>query len=433
MIPKVAKSGRSFKGAAQYYLHDKQASTADRVQWTHALNLPTDDPRRAIAHMIDTATHADELKAAAGLTRGRKLQKPVYCYSLAWHPDQAPTMAEQMDAAKETIKVLGLDKHQALIVAHNDTKHPHVHIIANRVDPETGKALVMKNDQLKLSKWAQEYELKHGKILCDARVQNNAERDKGKWKKHNAEKRREHYEWKKATTAQLWAEYRAEKESAKDSRKPQYEALWQQRENRIAFRKSETKQLFKPLWRDMFKRQKKELAKFDNTMADRFRYAMKQEGMTKGKAAMLSIFAANTDLRIQFMKDQEQERKALGQQHMQTIRDASKEVHKAYCYDRDQLRDMHRTEDKNRLGHYKDVTGQIWKDGQKQELAEEQKAPQRERVKRSRKRVRSRQAFQEELLKGYSKEEVQKAQREAAEERKAELKQEKDLGRKLDR
>ena len=49
-------SGRSFKGAALYVLHDKgKAKTSDRVAFVETVNLPTDNPSRAVAHMVDTA------------------------------------------------------------------------------------------------------------------------------------------------------------------------------------------------------------------------------------------------------------------------------------------------------------------------------------------------------------------------------------------
>ena len=54
MVPKVTSAGRSFKGAARYYLHDKQADTSERVAFVETVNLPTNDPRRAVAHMVDT-------------------------------------------------------------------------------------------------------------------------------------------------------------------------------------------------------------------------------------------------------------------------------------------------------------------------------------------------------------------------------------------
>ena len=42
MIGKAMK-GRSFKGAGLYYLHDKDAMTAQRIGVTETLNLPTNE------------------------------------------------------------------------------------------------------------------------------------------------------------------------------------------------------------------------------------------------------------------------------------------------------------------------------------------------------------------------------------------------------
>lgn len=77
MIPRVAKMGRSFKGAGLYYLHDKKALTNERVLFTHTENLPTRDPDKAIKCMAWTAMNAQQLKLRAGqkLT-GNKLRFP---------------------------------------------------------------------------------------------------------------------------------------------------------------------------------------------------------------------------------------------------------------------------------------------------------------------------------------------------------------------
>ena len=40
-------------------------------------------------------------------------------------------------AAQESLKALGMERHQALVVSHRDGQ-PHVHVIANRMDPESG-------------------------------------------------------------------------------------------------------------------------------------------------------------------------------------------------------------------------------------------------------------------------------------------------------
>jgi hypothetical protein len=51
MVPKVAGKGKSFKGAGLYYLHDKKASTANRVAFTLTENLPTANPELALRFM----------------------------------------------------------------------------------------------------------------------------------------------------------------------------------------------------------------------------------------------------------------------------------------------------------------------------------------------------------------------------------------------
>src|SRR5688572_1133016 len=181
MIPKIAAKGKSFKGAGDYYLHDKNADTKERVAFTHTLNLPTDDPDKAIRLMARTAMRQQQIKAANdnAVKTGRKLEKPVYTYSLSWSPDETPTREHMIDAATETLDVLGLQGHEVLMVSHNDEPHAHIHLIVNRVHPETGLAAKLSNDRLKLSKWAEEYEKKQGKIRCEQRVENNEKRRQG--------------------------------------------------------------------------------------------------------------------------------------------------------------------------------------------------------------------------------------------------------------
>jgi hypothetical protein len=132
--------------------------------------------------MAATAMMQGELKAAAGIKAGgRKLTSPVHAYSLSWAPGEHVTKAQKLEAAYASLKVQGLEEHQAFILEHTDTEHEHVHIIVNRVHPETGKAATLSNNMLKLSQWAQEYEQKQGQILCPQRVENNARRKKGEY------------------------------------------------------------------------------------------------------------------------------------------------------------------------------------------------------------------------------------------------------------
>ena len=122
MVPAITAGGRSFKGAFLYYAHDKRRDgeavrfTTDRVAWVETVNLPTSDPERAWRIMAHTALAQGHLKAAAGIkATGRKLAKPVFAYSLAWHPSERPTKAEMMEAAQASLNAQGLEEYQAMI------------------------------------------------------------------------------------------------------------------------------------------------------------------------------------------------------------------------------------------------------------------------------------------------------------------------------
>ena len=203
MVAKVHALGRSFAGVAAYCLHDaperdegERPETAERVEWADTRNLAS-RPERAAAQMAATAKAAPELKRlAGGSAAGRKLEKPVLHYTLSWGKDERPDRAEMNRAAEETLKALGLERHQALIVAHRDKDHPHLHMIANRVNPETGKAAKLGNDRLKLANWAERWERDRGGIKCPERVTNREKREAGQYVKdrkslHTARHRRE--------------------------------------------------------------------------------------------------------------------------------------------------------------------------------------------------------------------------------------------------
>lgn len=178
MVPRISARGHSFKGAGQYYLHDKQAQTKERVVWTHTHNLPTDDADKAFKWMAYTAMNAGRLKAAAGGSHAGRKSKAgsVYSFSLAWHPEQNPDKETMLDSALTTMDMLGLSEHEAVMVAHNDREHPHVHVILNLVHPESGKTAVPSYDRLTLSRWAEGLEKNDGKIYCEQRVINNEKR-----------------------------------------------------------------------------------------------------------------------------------------------------------------------------------------------------------------------------------------------------------------
>lgn len=188
MIIRIQASGSSFRGAGQYYLHDKAANasmakdekprTDERVWFTDTRNLMSTDPELAFDEMWRTADDQAYLKKAAGVrTSGRACSEPVKTLSLSWHKDDAPTPEHMIAAADKLIQHMGWQEHQAVYVGHNDTEHRHIHIILNRVHPDTGRTLDDFRERRRAQSWALAYEKEHQNIRCEQRELNAAERE----------------------------------------------------------------------------------------------------------------------------------------------------------------------------------------------------------------------------------------------------------------
>jgi hypothetical protein len=192
MIPRV-QTGSSFKGAALYYLHDKRREgeaerlTGERVAWTKALNTLEDDPEHVIAEMQHTAMNQNILKRQAGMRLdGRPTEQTVMTVALSWSPTQKPTRDDMIDAAKSYLDHMGWSDLQTLLVAHNDTKHPHVHLIINRVHPENGMTQDANWSKTRSQRWALAYERDQGHVLCQAREGRYEARDAANYREWNA-------------------------------------------------------------------------------------------------------------------------------------------------------------------------------------------------------------------------------------------------------
>lgn len=209
MVPNLSKPGYSFKAVEQYLNHDKRppgskekVTTQDRVDWVVTRNLMTDDPTTSTKIMIATALDGDRLKQAAGVKNtGRKSARHVQTLSLAWHPDEVVTRAEMEEAADEVIELLELTDCQVVIYCHNDTAHPHIHLVANRVNPHNGRMAGLSNAKRKLDKWSQEYEVRRGNIVSPDRDAKYRRQEKVKARFPDAKKRRQWAENKRKEAA----------------------------------------------------------------------------------------------------------------------------------------------------------------------------------------------------------------------------------------
>ncbi len=124
----VSSSSKSFGALSRYLVEDKdEGLDQTRVEWSTSRHLPTDDPEKA----------AQAMRATAG--QNARVIDPVYHLILSFDPEDAVTRAQMERVADRVLAALGLQEHQALIVAHGDRDHAHMHILVNRVHPETRK------------------------------------------------------------------------------------------------------------------------------------------------------------------------------------------------------------------------------------------------------------------------------------------------------
>jgi len=124
----VASSGRRFRSLIRYLEHGRGGESPNRIEWATVRNLVVDDPRVAARVMQATA------EANPGIDR------PVYHVAVSFHPDDRVTRVQMERVANRLLHELGLAEHQALVVAHADRPHAHVHLVVNRIHPDTGKA-----------------------------------------------------------------------------------------------------------------------------------------------------------------------------------------------------------------------------------------------------------------------------------------------------
>jgi Relaxase/Mobilisation nuclease domain len=376
MTPAITEGGRSFKGAALYYLHDKRQPgeaerlTSDRVGWTQTLNLATDNPETAWKVMAHTAKMQAELKAAAGVKKtGRKLTKPVFDYSLSWHPEERPTKDDQLAAARETLKALGFEGHQAVIVSHTDEPHPHVHIFVNRVHPETGIAEPLSNSKLKLSEWAEAYQKERGQTYCPQRVINNARRKRGEFVR-SPRIPRAAYERNRQTRDDPEAQSVKTEQKRKDAQlsalsrqvRTSHDRQWaglnrtygavkgrmQAATGKLKEKKAaEIKANAKGRWRNLFTRQREKLATFNAaergtlsklwSMSLVYRELRKQNRQADALTILYTLLSSS-QRRAVFDAAQEGERRELARQIKREIGAASRNIDHEARRDHDKLR-----------------------------------------------------------------------------------------------
>jgi hypothetical protein len=166
MIGKIPKTGKGFRGTFNYLVRGKRdAETPERLGWMETRNLFVEDNEKIPAMMRATAAQS------------QKCQKPVYHFLISWREDEAPADPTMRMVADRALYDLGLQDHQAVLAAHHDTAHRHLHIMVNRVHPETGKAWHTGKDWERLERSIARQAMELGFLKVDGRHNTKMARD----------------------------------------------------------------------------------------------------------------------------------------------------------------------------------------------------------------------------------------------------------------
>lgn len=158
MLVNVVPPTNDFHALARYLVNGKAGTKPkpERVAWTLAANLPTDDPELAASYMMATAELSKRTTNAA------------YHAMIAWHADERPTPEIMQTIALRTLDLAGLGEHQALIMGHGDKPHAHLHMLVNRVHPESGKAWSTSHDYRRFDAIMRQLSDEHGFLYVPA-------------------------------------------------------------------------------------------------------------------------------------------------------------------------------------------------------------------------------------------------------------------------
>lgn len=116
MIGKIV-TGKSFGGAVEYVLKKEKARLLDSD------GVDTE----SIRAIIDDFNFQRKAR--------REIAKVVGHISLSFHKDDAPKLTDDLmrELAAAYMECMGIADTQYIVARHNDTEHPHLHIIYNRV------------------------------------------------------------------------------------------------------------------------------------------------------------------------------------------------------------------------------------------------------------------------------------------------------------
>jgi hypothetical protein len=152
MIGKII-IGKSLGGCIKYCLEDKRQKPGKELEMK--------DRAEVILYNNCFGSERELLQQFNDVRQlNPKLSKPVMHITLGLAPGEQLTREKLMEICQECARDLQFEKNQYIAVLHKDTKHQHVHIVANRVGYDGHTVSDSRNYQ-KIAQFCRKMELKY--------------------------------------------------------------------------------------------------------------------------------------------------------------------------------------------------------------------------------------------------------------------------------
>lgn len=162
MIGKIT-IGKSFGGCIRYCLEDKlELSHEEKLAMSKQDGLKHENRAEVLEYNM---CYGDKKELTRQFNEVRalrpQLSSPVMHITLSLDQEDVFTKEKLRQMGQDFAREFGFEKNQYLLVYHKDTKHPHLHIIANRVGFD-GSRINDSNSYRKVANLCRKLELKYG-------------------------------------------------------------------------------------------------------------------------------------------------------------------------------------------------------------------------------------------------------------------------------
>lgn len=162
MIGKIS-IGKSFGGCLRYCLEDKVELSQEQKKALGKQDGLQYQNRAEVLEYNMCFGNKKELTSQFNDVRALRpqLSQPVMHISVSLDPEDQFTKEKLRQIGQDFAREFGLENNQYLTIYHKDTKHPHLHIVANR-EGFDGSRISDSNSYRKVAELCRNLEIKHG-------------------------------------------------------------------------------------------------------------------------------------------------------------------------------------------------------------------------------------------------------------------------------